>query len=221
MGDQGGSSAGRALLIIVGILLALILGADIAARSVAAARVAASLQRALGLPEEPDIHLSGFPFALHLARGRFEEVGVQVTQLEADGLTVDRAVLDLRDVRFPRRALVLGGGGDVIVEGGRAEAEISDEALTAFLETEGVPASVEFLGPKVEVTPAETGATVRGRLRLDQGTLGFRAEASSELGFQVALPELLPGLRYRHVSVGEDTAVISADLAGATFELVD
>jgi hypothetical protein len=221
MSDRRGSATVRVLWIIAGILLALVIGADVAARLVAESRVAASLQRALGLPEEPDIDLQGFPFALHLARGRFAEVRVQAADLDAEGLTMDRVVLDLRDVRFPRRALVLGGGGDIIVEGGRGEAEISEGALTAFLGAEGVPVAVEFLGPKVRVTQEGNGAAVTGRLRLDEGTLVFRPAAVPEAGFQVELPELLPGLRYRHVSVGEGTAVVSADLAGAHFELVD
>jgi hypothetical protein len=222
MSEQRGSTAGRTLWIILGVVVALLVGGDIALRSVAEARVEASVQRALGLPREPDIDLQGFPFTLHLIRGRITEVDVQAIDLDAEGLEVERAVFDFRDVRFPRRALLFGGGGTISVDGGRGEAEISDLALTEFLGTNGVPFEVRFLGPKLQVS-GDAGASARGRLRLDDGVLSFRPEEPSgeSLSFRVQLPELLPGLSYRHLSVGEGTAVVSADLAGTHFELVD
>ncbi|HEV3475033.1 MAG TPA: DUF2993 domain-containing protein [Actinomycetota bacterium] len=225
---------GRAIITTLLVLAALFVGADVALRAYVEGRVAGAVQTSLGLPVRPDLDLHGFPFSLSFFRGRFDEVAVTVSDVEVDGLRLDRVVLRLADVRFAPREM-LTGSAHIRSQGGTGEAEVGEDALTAFVQDHDAPVEVRLLGPNVRVSTRvivgeeETAASATGPLRLEgdtlvfdpqqvdlEGSVGIPAQA---LAFAVELPELIPGVRYDDVVVDEGTATLEADLAGARLDL--
>lgn len=206
------------LLVLLLVLVVVVVGADYGFRAVMEERVARSAQTELGLPHEPDVDLRAFPFALAFLRRHLDEVGVAAAGVEAEGLRLDRVDLELRDVSFDREAFI-GAGGTITAGSGRGEVTVSDDAVSDFLDDEGVPVSVEFTGPGVDVRQSDLGLAVSGRLRLDGSALVFASEAVPQLEFEVGLPQVVPGLTYRRVTIADGQATAVGSLAGATIEV--
>lgn len=224
----------RAILITLAVLAALAVGADAGLRAIAEARLAASVQRALGLPGRPDIELQGFPFVLQVARGRIDHLTVELEDIAVEGLSFDRVTLDVDQLAFDRVEL-FRGPGTVSVGEGSGEAVVTQRALSTYLQEQGTPVSVRLQGPDIQVsTRISTGAdtttaSAQGPVRVEGGRLVFspddvRVDGSlpvpaAALAFSVALPDLMPGLRYESVAVEDGTASIEARLAGARLDL--
>ncbi len=217
-------------------IAALALGADMGARALAEARLAASVEDALELGERPHIELEGFPFLLQVARGRLDTLSVQVEDVTLEGLPFQRVALSLDGLGFDRGSL-LGGGGDVAVSRGSAQAVLSQDALSGYLQDRGTPVIVRLEGPGIRVSTrisagAETTtATAEGRVRVEEGSLVFSPREvevegavgvpAAALGFAISLPDLVPGISYRRVLVHDGIAAIEADLSDARLELAD
>ena len=228
------SGRGRGLLIALGVIAALAIGADAGARAVAEARLAASVEETFRLPRRPDIELEGFPFLLQVARGRLDHLSVDLEDVTVEGLTFDRVTLDIEDLAFDRVEL-LRGSGTVAVGEGSGQAVLTQAALSDYLQDRGTPVLVRFTGPDVRVsTRIDTGAetttaTAQGPVRVEGGRLLFSPEhveiegtvgvPAAALAFDVALPDLVPGLRYESVLVTEGVAAIEAGLEGARLQL--
>ena len=226
---------GRAIAITLVILLALAVGADVGLRLFTERRLAESAQVSLGLPARPDLDLRGFPFLLQFARGRFDAIGVQADDVEAEGLVIDSVDLTFEDVTFDRGTL-LGGGGSITAGEGTGEALLTDHEVSSYLQDRDVPVRVRFLGPSIRVSTrvsfdgATTTASSQGQLRVSDGALVFDAEdvtidgtvgiPAAALSFEIALPEVVPGITYDGVTVEEGLAVVSASLAGAQIEVI-
>lgn len=226
---------GRWILPVLLVLFMVGAGADIGLRLWSQARLASDLQISLGLDRRPELRLEGFPFLLQVARGRLQQVRFEAGNVPAEGFRVERVDLTLRDVRFPRRALLTGGTGRARAAEGEGEAEITEGALEAFLQDQGFPVGVEFLGPRVRVSTSvrvgnrRTDARSEARVELDDGTLVFdprRVEIDgivgippSALAFSVPLPELLPGVSYQDVEVGEGRAVLRLRVQDAVIRI--
>ena len=225
---------GRAILVTLLVLGLLAAGADFGVRFWTEARIAAGVQDALDLPERPELDLRGFPFLLQYARGRFDQVGVDVEDVEAEGLLIDRVALTFEDVTFDRVTL-LRGTGTVTSAGGFGEAVLSEEEVSSYLQEREIPVRVRFVGPDIRVSTrisvggATTTASADGTLSLEGGTLVFAPEGveiegsigvpAAALSFEVPIPEVVDGLTYERVRVEEGTAVVEASLAGAQIEL--
>ncbi len=218
---------GRAIVIVLLVLAAIGIGVDAGARAVAESRLASSVQAALDLPEEPDIELQGFPFLLQVARGRLEALEVQLDDVDAEGLNLDHVTLSFEELTFDRVAL-LRGSGTVSVSSGSAQAVVTEDDLSTYLQEEGTPVRVRLDGPDIRVTTRistgeqTTTATAQGPVRVEDGRLVFspdqvKVEGSvgvpaAALAFDVVLPDLVPGIRYGSVLVNDGIAAIEADL---------
>ena len=226
---------GRAIVVTLFVLALLAVGADFGLRLLAESRLATAAQSLYGLPERPDLALRGFPFLLQVARSRFEEVAVEVEDVELEGLAFDRVTLTLEDATFPRESL-LSGIGVVTSSGGHAEVVIGEEAISAYLQEEvGVAVRVRFAGPGVRVSTRvsvggeTTTASAGGRVRVEGDALLFEPGAvevegsigvpAAALAFEAPLPEVVPGVTYERVVVEEGVARVQATLAGAQLEL--
>jgi len=222
----------RKFLLVLAILAVLVVGADVVIGSIAEARFAERAQNRLGLAERPDVDLKGFPFLLHALRRRFPEVSVDARDVRVQGLSIDRLVLRLRDVRFGSTAAVAGGSGGLSARGGTGTVEVTQASLGAFLERHDVPLRVELLGPsRARVSGAATvlgidvEASAEGALALTDGSLEFRPERievadgievpASALAFRVDLPEALPGVAYDGITVERGRAVLLFRLRAA------
>ena len=135
--------------------------------------------------------------------------------------------LSFEELTFDRVAL-LRGSGAVSVSSGSAQATVTEDGLSTYLQEGGTPVRVQLEGPGIRVsTRISTGqqtttATAVGPVRMEgghlifspdevevEGTLGVPAAA---LSFDVLLPDLVPGIRYESVVVSDGVATIEADL---------
>jgi hypothetical protein len=225
---------GRPIVITILVLAVVAVGADFGVKALAESRLASSVQSSLDLPSRPDIELQGFPFLLQAARGRLDGVSVEVADVETGGIPLETVTLNFEDLRFEGIAL-LSGSGTVASRGGTAQAVVTEDSLSRYLQDQGTPVEVQLRGPSIRVstrisTGAETTtATAEGPVRVDGGRLVFSPEdvqiegsvgvPAAALAFDVALPELVPGLTYRTVLVHDGTAAIEASLAGAELDV--
>ena len=142
---------GRRILITLLVLAVVGIGADAGARAMAESRLASSVQDSLGLEEKPDIELEGFPFLLQVARGRLEAISVEVTNVDVEGLPLDRVTLHLDDLAFDVGAL-LRGSGAAEASAGSAQAVITEDQLSRYLQDSGTPVLVKLPGPGIRVS---------------------------------------------------------------------
>jgi hypothetical protein len=210
--------AGAALLATLLLLAVLAAGADYGFRLVMEERVARSAQESLDLPTEPDIDLRAFPFTVAFLREHIDEVGIAIEDVGVEGMRLDGVDLDFRDVSFEREVFV-GSGGTITAAAGRGKVRVTDEALSEFLQDQGVPLAVEFTGPGIDVRQPTLDLSVSGRVRVEGSALVFSPQAVPELGFEVDLPEVVPGMAYDRITVEEGRATAEASLAGARFEV--
>lgn len=218
---------GRAILITLLALAVIGVGVDAGARAVAEARLASSVQDALGLPDRPDLELQGFPFLLQVARGRLDALEIELSDVDAEGLNLERVTLSFEELTFDRVAL-LRGSGAVSVSSGSAQATVTEDGLSTYLQEGGTPVRVRLDGPGIRVsTRISTGqqtttATAEGPVRVEEGRLIFSPDEvevegtlgvpAAALSFDVLLPDLVPGIRYESVVVSDGVATIEADL---------
>jgi hypothetical protein len=226
----------RKFLLVLAILAVLVVGADVVIGSIAEARLAERAQNRLGLAERPDVDLKGFPFLLHALRRRFPEVSVDARDVRVQGLSIDRLVLRLRDVRFDTTSSIAGGSGTLSAKGGQGTVELTQASLGAFLERRDVPVRVELLGSsrarvsgRVTALGIELEASAEGQLAATDGSLEFRPERievgddievpASALAFQVELPAAVPGVVYEGITVERGRAVLSFRMRAAAVPL--
>jgi hypothetical protein len=121
----------RVIVILLGLALVLV-GLDFAARAAAEAAVAGHLQAAEGLPQRPDVRVSGFPFLLQAAAGVYQQVDVRGQDVPAGSvLRLDQVDARLTGVHLPPSALLGSRLGDVPVDAVRVTGTTSHTALAA------------------------------------------------------------------------------------------
>ena len=77
--------------------------------------------------------------------------------------------------------------------------------------------TVEFDQGQVKVQVPQTPAFIVADVAVESGQLVVHAPGISFLG--VTLPQVVPGVRYTSVRVGNDTAVLGFELLNATFDV--
>ncbi len=219
-----------AVLVILGGLV--LLGTELAAKPFAERAIARQVRDDHDLATTPDVSLDGFPFAVQVARGRLDGATVTIDDYVAEGLTLRRAVLRLRDITFDAADLV-DGGGDVRAGSGTLTATVADTDVTAFLATRGIPLTAHFtpgsvavdgqidvLGTTFAAAATGTVAIADGALRFDPGTVTLNgAETPAELldaartltAFTVPLPQVA-GVQVTTASIGQGAATLTADI---------
>ena len=96
----------RGFVITLVVLLALLVGADFALKTVAEDQVASRLQAPLNLPSEPSVDIGGFPFLPQAIAGRYSDV-----ELSDSGITYGRLrnvtlTAQLEGVTLPLQSLI-------------------------------------------------------------------------------------------------------------------
>jgi hypothetical protein len=210
-----GSAVGWLLGTLLGIVV-LALGADIGLRLWTEAWLAREAQAALRLDRRPEVDLHGFPFVIQFLDGVFDRADLQVEDLQEDGLTIDRIAIEGRRVHFSRRAVFGEADATVRAEEATGAVEISDDAVTRYLESNDLPFSVEFAGGRVRLTAGiefggtEVGGSAAGEVAIEGGSLVFRGLERSEVAFSVPLPTPFEGMRYDGVEVSDGTLTVTA-----------
>jgi len=228
---------------------ALVLGAavvalpvlDRAARSSATALVTDQLQRELGLAEPPRVVIGGRWFLWQALRGRYQVVSINAATITYEGVTVERTLARLHEVRVPHRVL-LGRGGTVRVGTGTARAlvpwaELQARASAAsgrdlVLSADGLDVrsttTVSVLGRHLDLALTATPQVADGVLRLrptrasvggrevqvdDVRSLLARAGRQALLdGVDIPLGGVPPGVAVRSTTVVPEGVLVQADL---------
>jgi hypothetical protein len=93
------------LIVLVGVLV----GVDFGAAALAESAVSRQMREQIGLPDDPDVRINGFPFLTQALAGHYSSVAVTADRLRVGELQEVEIVADLRDVDAPLSE-VLGSG---------------------------------------------------------------------------------------------------------------
>jgi LmeA-like phospholipid-binding len=223
----------RKFLIAVVVLVLLGAAADFVAARVFEDRVTSELQREYDLGRRPVVQVRDFPFLPHLATGRFSTIDVAATDASVRGINAAQLQLTLHGVRVPREVL-LGEPGRITVDRADGTIELTEAEVNRLLadRLRGGSLAIEEDGARVRVeVPLLGEALVTGRLGARDGAVSFTPEEirlggggplqpaledqlSSQLSFQVPLPELPAGVRLERVETRPGTVVLSGRAAG-------
>lgn len=93
------------LIVLVGVLV----GVDFGAAALAESAVSRQMREQIGLPDDPDVRINGFPFLAQALAGRYSSIDVAADRLRVGMLEEVEVVAQLRDVDAPLSE-VLGSG---------------------------------------------------------------------------------------------------------------
>lgn len=93
------------LVVVVGVLV----GVDFGAAALAESAVSRQMREQIGLPDDPDVRINGFPFVTQALTGRYSSIDVSADRLRVGQLQEVEIVAELRDVDAPLSE-VLGSG---------------------------------------------------------------------------------------------------------------
>ena len=190
-----------------GLLLVLVVGffiADSVAERTAEKRVEERLASSVENAESLEVDVGGGLFLPQLFGGSFDEITVSIDSLERGGLTVDDVRFTLRDVEFSLDDL-MGGGGAVMVGGGRGRASIGQESLDAAIRREGIEADI-VLDNSATVTARGLSGRVE-EISVEGASVVFRAPPLEPL--RLDLPDTVADVRYRGARVLGSRLVLS------------
>jgi DUF2993 family protein len=208
----------RRLLVVLTILALLLVGADFGLKALGQYWVARELRGKLGLAENPAVSLEGFPFIPHLISGRFNLVRIRSGPNSVKGISVEAVRLDLRDVRFSPRQLVVGTDATIRGEQGDGRLTVTGEGVTQALQRARLPLRVRFDNGSVVIGSSSLGLEGRARLSTSGGRLLLTPVGFPRF-FSIALPELVRGIQYTAVDVRERDAALSFRVDHPTFAL--
>ncbi len=99
----------RRLIIGLLVLVGLVVAADFGVAAVAESAVSREMREQLGLPDDPEVRINGFPFAIQALAGTYASIDVSAPRLQVGDLTDVEVSAQLRGVDAPL-ADVLGSG---------------------------------------------------------------------------------------------------------------
>lgn len=99
----------RRLLIALLVLAGLFVAADFGSAALAESAVSRQMRGQLGLVDDPEVRINGFPFLTQAVAGRYSEVDVEASRLTVGELREVEVRAQLRDVTAPL-AMLLGPG---------------------------------------------------------------------------------------------------------------
>jgi hypothetical protein len=206
----------RKLLIVLALLVIAFVVADRVAQNVAQARIEERLASSIQGAEDVQVEFGGGLFLPQVFRGDLEEVTVSAGSLQRRGVRIDELELTLRRVSFTVGGL-LGGTGDVRVQGGSGRATVSEEAVEAAVRREGVDAQVRLNG-QVTITMQGVSGTVE-ELEIDPeaGALVLRAPPLETL--LLRLPETIGSVGYSGATVEGNELILNLRVRRGTIEI--
>lgn len=173
-------------LLFFGLLAALLVGADLAAKGVAEKRIEDRAEEAAGAGASATATISSFPFLGRLlVSGSVPEVSVRTSGVEAGPLTLRAVTVDLDGVQLDRDALF---GGDVQlrdIDEGRVIVELDAGVLSRVLD---VPLTIDDGVVSVQVA----GQRVTASAEVRDGALVVTVAGLPALTVPVARTELSP-----------------------------
>jgi len=220
----------RRVLIALGILVVLLVITDRVAVAVANRAVAKQIRTELELQQTPSVRIHGFPFLLQAIGGRYDDVEVQIPDVDSGPLQNIRVDARLHGVRAPLDRVVGGRLDEVPIKdvAGSLAVGYADLARASGipglrLAAEGgalrVTGQVQLGGRQIEASARGTISVVDNDLLVtaDQAEVGgvemppaALAVAARLLSFRVSPRSLPLSLRITAVRVGADSLIVQA-----------
>lgn len=200
----------RRALVVVGVVMVLVVGADFGLRALAQYWVSGQLQRTLGLERRPSVSLGGFPFLPRLATGKFSSITVESNgSVKRGRFPLSGVDLTLHDVRFPPDQLLFGNKATIRAARGTGTALLTEHDINqAFPAT--VPVTIRLGGGKVHVRSSDLQGEAEAKLQvLDNRLVLMPVQGSLPVEVRVALPVLVQGLTYTGVEIRGSQARLS------------
>jgi hypothetical protein len=220
------------LLVVLLVLGAGLVAADLVASGVAERSIAQRVQQSGGLPERPEVEVRGRPFLLQALRGRYDDVVVRSAEVPAGQLGLSDVVTELSGVRVPLRQALSSTSAPVPVQSVRTRGVVSYEALTATVADRGlrvgaaeaglvrVTGGVQVLGRTLEASAVSRPELVDGGIvvtaeRFEVGSPAADALLTRGLGdrldFRVDVAQLPFGLALTSLRAGADGVTVTAE----------
>lgn len=159
------------LLVIVGAVLAVVdrVAAGVAEKRIAAV-VRAEAERRGATPSDASATIEGFPFLTQVARGRFDDTHIVLTDVRSNTTTVQKVDVVLTDLHVPHDVMTGAKAHDIVADGVRgsatmALAEVGKGLGAPGLRLSGAGDVVHFTAP-VALPGFALVATGTARVRL-------------------------------------------------------
>ena len=225
----------RRLLITAAIGGSLFLGANVAVERVAEGRIAAQAQKSFGTAEPPIVSLGGFPLIVNILQGTIPSAFLEGRDLTIQDLRVAVLRIELEGIQASLSDIT--AGKPIGVQRGLGQAEVTSEAVTAFVRSSDYKVTVVVLPGTMRVTGPVRGATgvaegvpkLTGRLlRFVPDTVAVNGKplsgaaltaAREALKFEVDLPLLPGGAKITSIDLRKDRVVLIATMQDATLDL--
>ena len=226
----------RRLLIFLVIVVVLLFGADLLARSVAQREIATKIQNTEDLSRRPKVTVHGFPFLTQALGGNYKQIDGDVSDLTVeDGLTVDQLHVELRGVQVKPGDLLSGAVVQAPVDSAVASATVGYPSLAAVAKAKIASKALDvqfgqgtdnrlavtgnFTSPQLQAKiNAQAKVSIRDGdlvVALDKSTLTdlpslVRGQLTSLLNTGYKLPRLPFGFTAKTVTVGPSGITVRA-----------
>ena len=213
----------KALLVVVGLLLGLLVLVDRVSVGYAEDQVATQLAEKGGLLGTPEVDIAGFPFLTQAIGGRYDDVRISLTAEELGQPEGTRADVTLRGVEVPLSSVLSGSVREVPVQRVDGTATLSYELLSAqlggdtTLRREGdrlrITRTVDVLGQTLPLTATGTVTLEGNDLVVDVEDAsgagvevpGFLVDRAADLlDLRYTIPALPFGLQLTDVTPADD-----------------
>lgn len=110
--------------VIIGLLVlaGLLVGADFGAAALTESAVSRQMREQIGLPDDPDVRINGFPFTTQALSGTYSSIDVTADRLSVGPLQEVEVVAQLREVVAPLSEVL--GSGPKSLEVGEADGTV-------------------------------------------------------------------------------------------------
>jgi LmeA-like phospholipid-binding len=207
---------GRAVLIWVLSLVAVLALVDFGARIVTQYVVAREIQVSLSLTERPKVSIGGWPFMTELIAGKISSMGVVAHgAITSEGFPADSVQVDMRDVGFSFGDLLEGSGQTVEAESGEGTMTMTEDDVNAAVPGD-LGVTVDLKDGKVLLRSDEVKGSIEANVKISGGDLVLTTDQLPAI--RLALPAIADGLTFTGVTVSDGMAVLSFDLKDATFQ---
>jgi hypothetical protein len=200
---------------LAGILIGLVLMAaltltagEMFGRPAAEEGIGLLVQRRYQLARPPEVTLDGFPFLVRAVLGEMRAATITLRDYDAGGLVVDRFTLRLDEVKVRLGPLIRKEGG-IASRRGTAEARVTGQGVTNYLQHQGIAFAVSFGDNSLTVTG--NGLRATGHVTFADGTLTFTPDAAPGLEFSLPVPQIT-GVQFTRVEVRAGAALFGADV---------
>jgi hypothetical protein len=184
----------RGVLVTLVAVALLLLAVDEGARLYEQGQVARSIRISLGLRQDPNVALRGFPFLVEMAHGRIPEGSISAAGLKEGPLTFSTVHLVLQHLRFSLSQLLHLRLHSIRAASGVGRGSITANSVNALLAAHRVPFTLSFENGKTITHLGGLSTAIDVSMQISEGTL--KLSAGSLPAVSVPLPSVLPGLVY-------------------------